>query len=496
MKLSVSEHKAYGYKVVEVNSSEEIVNQTTKHKWSQGVFKDGHRNLENFVSADFIGLDIDNTGPEEITIKQAKELFEDYMHIIMPTKSHQKAKYEGGPIADRYRIILPFERTVTDPEEYYGTFHALYEKFPFLDKQCQDPCRYWEPSTSVANSHWYGKKITPTKLNRQRIAQAPVIGMKGQLAYKTVSFLLAGAPPSMWNQQLHHAALDLRTNGYTESEAVEMLKVAAREDLGNYGYLDEKDLGTIASAYKGAIFHDQRGPAKAFEFKRVGDVTKNTKKIDWLVDGLLGYGGLSLIAGPPKSGKSTIIRQLSKSIAQGIPFLGRETKKGKVLYLALEEQESLLSEQLKQLGVTDDDDFFIHTGPIIADDRNAKLEAIVDQEKPSFVVIDTMVLFVGAQDMNNYNEMYKSLTFFRDLARKSGTHINFVHHSNKSDLGGTKSIMGSSAIHGSVDNALMFSNNNGRRTITTSQRGGRPFDSQKLQFIPETQTYVLESDFL
>src|SRR5579884_1070485 len=52
----------------------------------------------------------------------------------------------------------------------------------------------------------------------------------------------------------------------------------------------------------------------------------------WVVDGLLIAGGVSLFGGRPKSGKSTIVRTLLRSVVMGEPFLGRRTATGRVLY--------------------------------------------------------------------------------------------------------------------------------------------------------------------
>jgi AAA domain len=54
--------------------------------------------------------------------------------------------------------------------------------------------------------------------------------------------------------------------------------------------------------------------------------------IQYIVDGLLPTGSLNMLAGKPKSGKSTLVRQLAACVASGDDFLGRTTTKGNVLY--------------------------------------------------------------------------------------------------------------------------------------------------------------------
>jgi hypothetical protein len=49
------------------------------------------------------------------------------------------------------------------------------------------------------------------------------------------------------------------------------------------------------------------------------------------------FWGLAFVVGKPKSGKSTLVRQLILAVATGIQFLGFDTIQCSVLYLAIEE---------------------------------------------------------------------------------------------------------------------------------------------------------------
>ena len=48
----------------------------------------------------------------------------------------------------------------------------------------------------------------------------------------------------------------------------------------------------------------------------------------WIWDGVLPEGGMSLIVGKPKAGKSTFAFALSLAVAEGQDFLNRHTTKG------------------------------------------------------------------------------------------------------------------------------------------------------------------------
>jgi hypothetical protein len=61
---------------------------------------------------------------------------------------------------------------------------------------------------------------------------------------------------------------------------------------------------------------------------------------DWVVEGLLRTARKRplLLVDKPETGKSTLARQLAVCVSQGRRFLGRETKRGSVLYWQTEDQ--------------------------------------------------------------------------------------------------------------------------------------------------------------
>ncbi|MBR3867074.1 MAG: AAA family ATPase, partial [Butyricicoccus sp.] len=77
-------------------------------------------------------------------------------------------------------------------------------------------------------------------------------------------------------------------------------------------------------------------------------VQKDLPPVRFLVDGLLPQG-LTLIASPPKYGKSWLVLDLCLAVAAGKPFLGRETEKATCLYLALEDSEVCLKSRILKL---------------------------------------------------------------------------------------------------------------------------------------------------
>ena len=69
-----------------------------------------------------------------------------------------------------------------------------------------------------------------------------------------------------------------------------------------------------------------------------------------LVENLL-YTGAYIFAGSPKVGKSFFMLQLGYHISKGLPLWDFDVKKGKVLYLALEDDYKRLQKRLFRMFV-------------------------------------------------------------------------------------------------------------------------------------------------
>ena len=73
------------------------------------------------------------------------------------------------------------------------------------------------------------------------------------------------------------------------------------------------------------------------------------REIPWIIPDLIGPG-FTILAGPPKVGKSWLALQIAKSIAFGNDFLGKKVEQGRVLYLALEDSERRLKQRTQIQG--------------------------------------------------------------------------------------------------------------------------------------------------
>ena len=201
----------------------------------------------------------------------------------------------------------------------------------------------------------------------------------------------------------------------------------------------------------------------------------------WLWDKTLATSSISILISRPKVGKSTLARSIATAVASGGVLLGRTVAPGTVLYLqfSAEGKRSELKEALLRSGVPLEDKIWIYTGPTVQDPIEA-LEKAVAEHRPSLVLIDTMIRWVPVTDANDYSEMSRVTEAIATMARLSGAHIMMLHHAGKADRDMGDSVLGSTAIFGSVDTMLAMRNRDGRRTLESRQRYGEDMEETVL----------------
>ena len=214
------------------------------------------------------------------------------------------------------------------------------------------------------------------------------------------------------------------------------------------------------------------------------------ERFEYLVENLLPSGGLSLLSAKPKTGKSTLARQLVLAVARGEEFLGRKTEKGLSIYLALEERRADVRSHFRKMGAKGDENLKIFAG-ISPVDGLKMLRNTAEYENPSLIVVDTLARLVRVKDMNDYSQVISALEPLLSLAREVGSHVLLLHHAKKGDSRGIDSILGSTGLAGTVDTIISLHRGEDYRSISSIQRDGNDIPETVLQFDPETRLTTL-----
>jgi len=242
--------------VIEVNSHEEVMNVLLHNAWSPSIFS-GVRNNGNFISTDFLTLDVD----EDLTIEEAsKRCMElDLDHIIMTTPSH-------SPKCDRFRLIIPLSRQITNQDVFESTWNYLYEIFPESDAACKDLARFYFGGREVDSFYYdegnllepiFPKEKKVIDMHNQRLISTYKFENKSclEILYNSVPsrlpecihYFLSNAHTGLqgeWNNLLNACVFTLALQDIQIDMIILALESVAPSDL------DEKDIYTIKRAFK------------------------------------------------------------------------------------------------------------------------------------------------------------------------------------------------------------------------------------------------------
>ena len=181
---------------------------------------------------------------------------------------------------------------------------------------------------------------------------------------------------------------------------------------------------------------------------------------EWLVDKLLCTESLCILASPPKTGKSYLALQLGHAISTGTPFLGYETRKAGVLYLALEDRFNRVRNRLWSIADELSDDFEIETKSLELDNGLIdELEEYVTRKPDTkLFIIDTLQVVRGEGNDCHYSSDYgdiRKLKAFSDghkVCMLVLTHLRKMF--SKTDV--FTNITGTNGISGASDQMMVL----------------------------------------
>ncbi len=223
------------------------------------------------------------------------------------------------------------------------------------------------------------------------------------------------------------------------------------------------------------------------------DYLMNMPPIEWAVgegdDGLITAHGLSMIYGPPGSGKSFISLDMALCQAHGIEWQGIETKQGDVLYIAGEGVGGL-GKRVKAwksthgLGTSG----HFHMLPLAVNMRDqAEVEKLIRSidrldRKWTAVYIDTLARAMLGADENSSTESGLVISAADAIRNHVQCAVVFVHHSGKAAERGAR---GSSAILGAVDTSVVVSKDENYITMRVEkQKDAEPMADLTLEMTP------------
>lgn len=246
-----------------------------------------------------------------------------------------------------------------------------------------------------------------------------------------------------------------------------MAKVKTQFVCSNCGAVSQRYMGRCPSCGAwGTLVEEVQQPEKAdrksrvnlageiAKFEKLADidieetlrVTSNSNEFDRVLGGGIVPGSLVLIGGDPGIGKSTLLLQVSGSLANA----GQ-----KVLYVSGEESASQIKLRAERLGVQGDADFYLYPETDMSQIRKA-----IDELKPDLVVIDSIQTMQEPDvqsSVGSVAQIRETTAELLQIAKTNGVTIFIVGHVTKEG-----NIAGPKILEHMVDTVLYFEGDNQR----------------------------------
>lgn len=177
--------------------------------------------------------------------------------------------------------------------------------------------------------------------------------------------------------------------------------------------------------------------------------------VPWAAFPVAYFGGVSVLAGPPKGGKSTILGHLARCAETGEKFLGEfDVKKGTPVLLLTEEHGVPVVMKtdafgLSAVAVVQRGDA-VRAGWGLADSLAAAARWVKSNPR-EVVVIDTLAVWAGIENENDAGEATAAIETIRHALADRGAAVILVHHTRKGGGIAGEATRGSGAIAASCD---------------------------------------------
>jgi putative DNA primase/helicase len=220
---------------------------------------------------------------------------------------------------------------------------------------------------------------------------------------------------------------------------------------------------------------------------------------DELVEGVLTAGDGSVLYGDSNSGKTFFVIDMACAVARGVPWMGRNTEKGMVVYIAAESPASVrgrLQAYQKHHGVKVPN-FAIVQNPIDLFDGDGDTNRIIELvkmleaqtgDKVRLIVGDTLARMSAGANENAGQDMGLVVRRFDRIRTECKAHFLLIHHSGKNAAAGSR---GWSGVRAAVDTEIEVTDAAAGRCCEVTKQRDLATKGQRIGFKLEVVTLGL-----
>lgn len=199
----------------------------------------------------------------------------------------------------------------------------------------------------------------------------------------------------------------------------------------------------------------------------------------FIVDKLL-TKGLSILAGPSKSGKSWLALWLAHCVSVGQPVWDFKTSPGTVLYMCLEDSLERVQRRLVDVTGGETGNILIATeAEMIGNGFEEQIiSAVAENPGINFIIIDTLQKIRDMKaDKYSYSGDYNTMTTLKKLADRFRIPILLIHHTRKEPSQGPfDMVSGTTGLMGCADAAFVMLKPNRMQDLATLDCTGRDIE--------------------
>lgn len=202
---------------------------------------------------------------------------------------------------------------------------------------------------------------------------------------------------------------------------------------------------------------------------------ENPTVTEWVVPTLAAREAVTVVAGHPKAGKTTMLAEVAGAVAACANFAGHETHGGSVLWIDLEQPKGLTASVL-QAHCLPSAPVHVQWGSLPGFDA---MGTFCQKAQVNLVVVDSWTKArAGVDDANDEVQTERALRPWLDFARRNRVAVVFIHHLRKSGGSEGLDLRGSGALAQTVDIVVVFkryaqdSETDSRRVLEVFSRFG------------------------